>query len=241
MPVAVRVAALSVCCALGGCASIVSGQHQPVSVAAVHGNTFVSGATCALSNDKGTWYVNTPGSTTVQRSFQDLAVNCSKPSLPPGALLVKSGVKGLMLGNILAGGVIGAGVDHATGAAYDYPNVITVLLGRSGTFPTGPVDSFEAPGDSTVSATPMAPSPLPVVASPAALPANPVTQSAVVAAPIGKESHQIERMPAVRACNASPTAVLTGKGPGVETYTVACSNGDFVTVRCEFSSCRVLK
>lgn len=42
---------------------------------------------------------------------------------------VKSSTKAMAFGNIIFGGVIGAGVDVATGAAYDYPTMITVLMG----------------------------------------------------------------------------------------------------------------
>jgi hypothetical protein len=34
----------------------------------------------------------------------------------------------MAFGNIIAGGIIGAGVDIHTGAAYDYPVSISVLL-----------------------------------------------------------------------------------------------------------------
>jgi hypothetical protein len=44
---------------------------------------------------------------------------------------VKSSTKAMAFGNILFGGVIGAGVDVATGAAYDYPTLITVVMGKS--------------------------------------------------------------------------------------------------------------
>jgi hypothetical protein len=35
----------------------------------------------------------------------------------------------MMAGNILFGGFIGAGVDASTGAAYDYPSIIKVMMG----------------------------------------------------------------------------------------------------------------
>ncbi len=37
----------------------------------------------------------------------------------------------MAFGNFLFGGVIGVGVDTVSGAAYDYPNVVTVRMGRS--------------------------------------------------------------------------------------------------------------
>jgi hypothetical protein len=58
---------------------------------------------------------------------------------------------------------------------------------------------------------------------------------------IGQESYQVERMPAVLACNATPKATLAGKGPGNELYAVACTNGTVLSVRCEFGTCRVLQ
>lgn len=110
---------------LGGCASIVTGQNQSVSV-----DTFPEkGASCKLSNDKGTWHIpSTPGSTTVLRAYSDLTVSCEKPGCGSGTTTVKSSVKGMTFGNILAGGVIGAAVDCGTGSAYDYPTNIEVKL-----------------------------------------------------------------------------------------------------------------
>jgi hypothetical protein len=118
------------CLAFGGCASIVSGENQSISVTTRNEGADVSGAKCVLANDKGTWYVTTPGSVSVHRSGKDMTVNCELAGVPPGLIAVKSSAKGLLYGNILLGGAIGAGVDIATGAAYDYPELITVLMGR---------------------------------------------------------------------------------------------------------------
>jgi len=116
---------------LAGCASIVNGQNQPVSVETRNDSGIVSGANCKLSNNKGTWFVTTPGSTTVQRSYEDLAVHCAKDAHEPGLASVKSSTKAMAFGNIIFGGVIGAAVDVGSGAAYDYPSLITVLMGRT--------------------------------------------------------------------------------------------------------------
>jgi len=112
-----------------GCASIVNGQNQSVSVDTRYQGNQVAGAGCQLSNNKGTWYVTSPGSTTVQRSYEDLAVKCEKEGTPVGIVSAKSSTKAMAFGNIIFGGIIGAGVDIASGAAYDYPNLITVQLG----------------------------------------------------------------------------------------------------------------
>ncbi len=116
----------------GGCASIVTGHNQPLSVETRHKGEMVSGAQCRLNNDKGTWYVTTPGSVTVARSYGDLHLRCEKAPYAPGLTTVKSTTKAMAFGNILFGGIVGAAVDAGSGAAYDYPSLITVELDGSG-------------------------------------------------------------------------------------------------------------
>jgi len=132
---------LSVSMLGSGCASIVSGHNQSVSVEtrSKQGQAVMS-ANCKLSNNKGTWFVTSPGSVTVSRSFEDLLVNCEKENQEPGLATVKSSTKAMAFGNIIFGGVIGAGVDVATGAAYDYPTMITVLMGEKISIDTPPAD-----------------------------------------------------------------------------------------------------
>ena len=140
-------AALGACLMFGGCASIVSGQNQSVSVTTQKNGTDVAGAKCTLSNDKGTWYTTSPGSVMVRRSYNDMMVNCALDGSDPGILSVKSSTKGMAFGNILFGGIIGVGVDMSTGAAYDYPTLIAVNLGQVGTF-APPVAKPDAPKES---------------------------------------------------------------------------------------------
>ena len=124
------IAALAATAQLTGCASIVSGTNQPVSVEThMPDGSQLAGASCKLSNNKGTWFVTTPGSTTVHRSFEDLSVLCEKDKVASGMMMIKSSTKPMAFGNIIFGGVIGAGVDVASGAAYDYPNLIKVRMG----------------------------------------------------------------------------------------------------------------
>jgi hypothetical protein len=115
---------------LTGCASIVSGTSQVVSVETLHSSGPVSGATCKLENDKGVYYVTTPGTVTIHRAYGDLSVKCEKAGFEPGLATVKSSTKGMMAGNIVFGGFIGAGVDAASGAAYDYPALFQVMMGQ---------------------------------------------------------------------------------------------------------------
>lgn len=122
---------LSISALATGCASITSGTNQSVSVETRSKGAQVANANCKLSNDKGTWFVTTPGSVTVNRSYNEMAVRCEKDGIDPGLLTAKSFTKGMVFGNILFGGVIGAGVDMSTGAAYDYPSLFTIEMGQT--------------------------------------------------------------------------------------------------------------
>lgn len=113
---------------LPGCASIVTGQNQSITVQ----TPACDGASCKLTNDKGTWIVKAPGSVTVTRAYGDLTVTCSKEGAAAETNTVASSTKAMAAGNIIFGGVIGAGVDIATGAAYDYPTVITNSISCKG-------------------------------------------------------------------------------------------------------------
>ena len=145
-----------------GCASIVSGTNQSLSVTTASASgTDVAGAKCTLVNDKGSWYATTPASVTVHRSYNELAVTCTLDGVEPGVASVKSSTKGMAAGNILFGGIIGVGVDMSTGAAYDYPNLIRVSMGQAvGAVPlaatavavAAPVAKGTATGNAAVSA-----------------------------------------------------------------------------------------
>jgi hypothetical protein len=114
---------------LTGCASITGSKLQPLSVQTVHDGKEVSGVGCTLTNDAGKWFVTSPGSVTVQKSTGDMAVDCAKDDLK-GHENVVSKSNGAVWGNIIAGGGIGYIVDRNTGAGFDYPNSITVVLNR---------------------------------------------------------------------------------------------------------------
>ena len=109
---------------LSGCASIVSGTNQSVTV----DTPGCAAASCRLTNDKGEWAVTTPGSVVVNRAYGPLTIVCSKDGFASATATVTSTTKAMAFGNILFGGVIGAGVDIGTGAAYDYPTSIVVPM-----------------------------------------------------------------------------------------------------------------
>ncbi|HQC45754.1 MAG TPA: hypothetical protein PLC97_11115 [Myxococcota bacterium] len=114
---------------LSGCASITGSKLQPVSVQTIQDGKEVAGVGCTLTNDAGKWFVTTPGSVTVQKSTGDMAIDCLKDELR-GRETIVSKSNGGVWGNILAGGPIGYVVDRNTGAGFDYPNSVTVVLTR---------------------------------------------------------------------------------------------------------------
>jgi hypothetical protein len=112
---------------LTGCATIVDGTKQPISVEARTDNGFsVAGATCKLENPRGTWYVTTPGSVVIHRASEELSISCMKGGQQIGAAGAGSSTQMMVLGNALFGGLIGVGVDYIDGAAYKYPRLVTV-------------------------------------------------------------------------------------------------------------------
>lgn len=140
---------------LGGCASIVNGTSQVLSVITPP----VKDANCELTNSKGSFYVaHTPGTISVHRAYGDMHVKCTKPGYEDAMIIVKSTTKKMAFGNILFGGVIGAGVDMANGAAYNYPEQIVVPMRPLGTpaaqaAPAKPADqaaSTKPPASQTV-------------------------------------------------------------------------------------------
>ncbi|MFA6921396.1 MAG: hypothetical protein WC216_06095 [Gallionella sp.] len=118
--------------AVTGCASISGEKLQPVSVKTVQNNVEVAGVECTLMNDTGKWTVTTPGSVTVHKSTGDLAIDCSKDGGTAGHETLVSKSNGAVWGNVLVGGGIGYLVDRSTGAGFNYPDSITVVLRKIG-------------------------------------------------------------------------------------------------------------
>jgi hypothetical protein len=113
---------------LSGCASVTGSNSQAITVTAIcDSSRVVRGAFCTLINDKGQWFVETPGSVLVQKAFGDLTISC-KHENTHGTLVLTSSSNANAWGNILAGGVIGIAVDASTGAGFNYPPMVTVNM-----------------------------------------------------------------------------------------------------------------
>jgi hypothetical protein len=111
--------------ALGSCSSITTGTSQTVTV-----TTEPPGATCKLQR-AGVLIgvVNaTPASISIDKSKDHVTVECEKPEHLAGAAVLSSDFQGMTLGNVLIGGIIGIGIDAASGAMHHYPPSVAVIL-----------------------------------------------------------------------------------------------------------------
>ncbi|RQS68723.1 hypothetical protein DID96_19260 [Burkholderia sp. Bp8963] len=118
-----------------GCATITGGTTEKLSVKTQKDSIDLAGATCVLTNSEGSYQVVTPGKVSVHRAKDDLNVQCTKDGEAPAVTSIKSSGRGgatvgdfIMFG--LVGGPIAHGIDKATGAAYVYPDDITVSFGK---------------------------------------------------------------------------------------------------------------
>ena len=110
---------------LVGCASITQGTQQKILIQ----TTPVSGASCCIRNNMGSWYLPcTPGVVAVHRSAHDMTITVTKPGYITQTITVGSRTKAMVFGNVIFGGVVGAGVDCADGAAFWYPKSIVIPM-----------------------------------------------------------------------------------------------------------------
>lgn len=167
-------AAVMALVALSGCASITGTTNQSVSIQTFQDSgAEVPGAVCELNNNKGKWYITTPGSTMITRSNDDMQVICKKAGQESGQAAVVSAIKGSMFGNILFGGGIGAIIDHNSGAAYEYPAFFRVVMGKTVRIEpeAEPQGTATAPAPSNVAAQPPPAKPSDITQSRPAAPA----------------------------------------------------------------------
>ena len=110
---------------LNGCATLVKGSSQSVIV-----NTDPAGAICSLTRKgKEIAIVNpTPGTITVDKSKDAVAVSCSKAGYLESAGTINSQFQAMTFGNILFGGLIGVAIDAGSGAMNEYDPSVTLTL-----------------------------------------------------------------------------------------------------------------
>lgn len=117
---------------LVGCASVTQDKSQSIKVETLSptGEKIVN-ASCVLKNDRGEFHVDTPKSVQVRKSAGDLTVTCEAPEQPiaEGKLISRTGAA--VFGNIIFGGVVGAVLDTASGVAFNYPEWVQLVFGKT--------------------------------------------------------------------------------------------------------------
>lgn len=108
-----------------GCATIVSGKSQTITI-----NSNPQGARCEVTRGGRIIAVvdKTPGSIYIEKTKEDLNITCKKEGYEDSQGFAESGTDTALFGNLIIGGLIGAGVDWASGAHNKYPEYITVNL-----------------------------------------------------------------------------------------------------------------
>ena len=111
---------LAACCAafcFAACATLTKGTTQQV----VINTPGAPGAQCTLTSGAiGTKVVTTPATIVLDKSQDAVAVTCRKACFQDGVGIIASNTEAMSAGNILFGGVVGLGVDAASGAMNKY-------------------------------------------------------------------------------------------------------------------------
>jgi hypothetical protein len=118
------VAVLAGALLLAACATITKGTTQVVAIDTPN----VPGATCTIQTQNGPQTVVTPGSVTLNKASNALPIQCVKECYVNGVSMIPSGTESMTAGNVVFGGLIGLGVDAASGAMNKYPDMVTVAM-----------------------------------------------------------------------------------------------------------------
>lgn len=116
---------------LTGCASIISGPTQTVSVMPMTSGKIAAGQ-CTLTNKKGSWIVPAGGTVTVKKSGDALQARCedSNSGTLGAAAAEKSTQVGWAVANFFLWDLctISCLIDFSSGSIYQYPSQIQVVM-----------------------------------------------------------------------------------------------------------------
>ncbi len=143
---------------MSGCASVTTSSDTKVKVETVSlDGQPVEGADCSLQRAGVATPFKSPNTVPVPKAAGDAGIECKKTGLPDGKAILISRVGAATFGNILIGGGVGAIVDQATGKAYNFPEWIQVVMGKTLTFDRADHKSGEmTPGKDPLSPPPAA-------------------------------------------------------------------------------------
>lgn len=110
---------------VSACSTITRGTTQAVAVQ----TPGVEKAECELRSEGiGTKTVVTPASIVLDKSMHSVRVTCRKKCFTDGEGVIASMTEEMTAGNILVGGVVGLGVDAASGAMNKYEPQVQIAM-----------------------------------------------------------------------------------------------------------------
>lgn len=112
-----------------GCATVTKGTDQLVYI----DTPGYAGANCTLTSKGigGYRQIVTPANIELPKSRRDIAVKCEHPC-GTGSGMIMSNMEAMTAGNIVLGGVIGLGVDAASGAMNKYSAMNQIVMTPNG-------------------------------------------------------------------------------------------------------------
>ena len=116
---------LSTALMLSGCASVLTGDSQAMRVTTYCGQQTIP-ASCVASNSKGSWPFVSPTNLVVLKDHYSLTISCKSPYFAEGVAHAPSTPNPMLAGNLVFGGLIGAGVDMVRGAGFAYNSVVNI-------------------------------------------------------------------------------------------------------------------
>ncbi len=207
---------------LAGCASITDGTDQTLIIPVQPREARCS----VVRNDVelGT-ITGTQQTLTISKGAKDIIVTCNAPGYlqKVSRLVSTTQTSGMMSFLFIDLGI----TDMVTGAMWKYPQSTSIILERDPAYTPAaiapPIPPAGPPPGATVS----------VDMNAGAMPAPP---------PSGKDVVVAEKLARELGCATRDTVgKLLGKGPGQETYSFQCANGETLVLRCEFGNCRPLR
>jgi hypothetical protein len=128
---AIAAAAMS----LGGCGTITQGTSQDITI-----TSSPPGAHCDLTRhgEHVASLDQTPGTVKVDKTKNDILLMCKLPGFQDANVNLESGYGAGSFGNIILGGLIGWGIDEATGAVNKYPSTAQISFVPVGATPAPP-------------------------------------------------------------------------------------------------------
>jgi hypothetical protein len=109
---------------LTGCASVITGDVQSVTIN-VKCKNYIYEAYCVAENKRGKWEFYTPATKEIKKDSSPLVVSCNS-SFENSRLIQYPGLNIFTIGNAVIGGVFGVIIDSSKNTIWAYPSVIEI-------------------------------------------------------------------------------------------------------------------